>query len=182
MSSPAVTPGPSFNPSTANTRLNALKHGVTSNELFIPGEDPAEFLALLQDSFRYYKPACAQQAKLVEDATMAQWRLDRVQRVFGENEYNHYTAKPDVADWTDQDMDWLNKFDRYKTQAERALQRALANVRAFHKDNVRSRQWKQLHELRKDKFELQRQRFERKGRGCAPPNGKGTRLDFGRRG
>ena len=57
-------------------------------------------------------------------------------------------------------MDRLNKFDRYKTQAERSLQRALANVLAFHKENVRTRQWQQLHELRQQKFEIQRERFE----------------------
>ena len=155
MSSPAPA-----NPSTANTRLNGLKHGATSKQLFIPGEDPAAFMEMLHENFRYYKPVTTQQAALVEDATTAQWHMARVQRAHGENEFNHYTAKPEVADWNNQDLDRLNKFDRYHTQAQRALQRALANVRAFHKDNLRSRQWQQLHELRKEKFELQRERFE----------------------
>jgi hypothetical protein len=91
---------PAFNPSTAHTRLNSLKHGATSKQLFIPGEDPEAFLSMLQENFRYY------------------------------------------------------------TQAERSLQRALQNVLAFHKDNVRTRQWQQLHELRPQKFEIQRERFE----------------------
>jgi len=115
---------------------------------------------MLQESFRYYKPVTEQQAALVEDATIAHWHFARVQRVHSENEFNHYTAKPDVIDWNNHDMDRLNKFDRYKTQAERSLQRALHNVLAFHKDNVRSRQWQQLHELRQQKFEIQRERFE----------------------
>ena len=46
------------------------------------------------------------------------------------------------------------------THAERALQSARANVRSFHKENIRSRQWQQLHELRQQKFEIQRGRFE----------------------
>ena len=151
---------PAFNPSTAQTRLNSLKHGATSKQLFIPGEDPSAFLSMLQENFRYYKPVTEQQAALVEDATIAHWHLARVQRVHNENEFDHYTAKPEVSDWTNQDMDRLNKFDRYKTQAERSLQRALQNVLAFHKDNVRTRQWQQLHELRQQKFEIQRERFE----------------------
>ena len=151
---------PAFNPSTAQTRLNSLKHGATSKQLFIPGEDPSAFLSMLQENFRYYKPVTEQQAALVEDATIAHWHLARVQRFHNENEFDHYTAKPEVSDWTNQDMDRLNKFDRYKTQAERSLQRALANVLAFHKDNVRTRQWQQLHELRQQKFEIQRERFE----------------------
>ena len=161
--SPAAAPkahSESFNPSTANTRLNSLKHGATSKQLFIPGEDPQAFMQMLQENFRYYKPATEQQAALVEDATIAHWHLARVQRVHNENEFDHYTAKPDVVDWTNQDMDRLNKFDRYKTQAERSLQRALHNVLAFHKENIRTRQWQQLHELRQQKFEIQRERFE----------------------
>jgi hypothetical protein len=154
------SPAPAFNPSTANTRLNSLTHGATSKQLFIPGEDPAEFIARLEDNFRYYKPVTQEQAALVEDATIAHWHHARVQRVHGENEFDHYTAKPDVIDWNNADMDRLNKFDRYKTQAERSLQRALANVRAFHKENIRTRQWQQLHELRQQKFEIQRDRFE----------------------
>ena len=151
---------PAFNPSTAQTRLNSLKHGATSKQLFIPGEDPEAFLSMLQENFRYYKPVTEQQARLVEDATTAHWHLARVQRVLNENEFNHYSAKPDVIDWSNQDMDRLNKFDRYKTQAERSLQRALHNLLALNKENVRSRQWQQLHELRKQKFEIQRERFE----------------------
>ena len=155
-----ATAAPAFNPSTAQTRLNSLKHGATSKQLFIPGEDPEAFLSMLQENFRYYKPVTEQQAALVEDATISHWRLARVQRVHSENEFNHYTAKPDVIDWNNQDMDRLNKFDRYKTQAERSLQRALYNLLAFHKENVRTRQWQQLHELRQQKFAIQRERFE----------------------
>ena len=161
--SPAAAPkahSESFNPSTAQTRLNSLQHGATSKQLFIPGENPEAFLSMLQENFHYYKPLTEQQAALVEDATIAHWHLARVQHVHNENEFNHYTAKPEIVDWTDQDMDRLNKFDRYKTQAERSLQRALANVLAFHKENIRSRQWQQLHELRKQKFDIQRERFE----------------------
>jgi hypothetical protein len=163
MSSPAPAPKPhseSFNPSTAHTRFNSLKHGAASKQLFIPGEDPSAFMAELQENFRYYKPVTEQQAALVEGATIAHWHLARVQRVHSENEFDHYTAKPDVVDWNDQDMDRLNKFDRYKTQAERSFQRALHNLLAFHKENVRTCQWQQLLELRKQKFELQRERFE----------------------
>ena len=151
---------PAFNPSAANTRLNSLKHGATSKQLFIHGEDPEAFLSMLQENFHYYKPVTEQQAALVEDATIAHWHLALVQRVHNENEFDHYTAKPDVVDWNNQDMDRLNKFDRCKTQAERSLQRALHNVLAFHKENIRTRQWQQLHELRQQKFEIQRERFE----------------------
>jgi hypothetical protein len=151
---------PAFNPSAAHTRLNSLKHGATSKQLFIHGEDPEAFLSMLQENFHYYKPVTEQQAALVEDATIAHWHLARVQRVHNENEFDHYTAKPDVVDWNNQDMDRLNKFDRCKTQAERSLQRALHNVLAFHKENIRTRQWQQLHELRQQKFEIQRERFE----------------------
>ena len=150
----------SFNPSTVNTRFNGLKHGAASKELFLHGENPDEFFALLDDSFRYYKPVTSQQAELIKDLTEARWQLNRRRRVHDEHSKRLHDTKLFVKDWNDDDMNRTHRFDRYLTQAERSLQRALANVRSMHTENVRSSKWKQLHELQKQKFELQRQKFE----------------------
>ena len=68
--------------------------------------------------------------------------------------------KPSSVAWTAADHHQLNLLLRYQTQAERTLQRALSNVRAVTKDAERSRQWEQYHDQQKQKFELQRQKFE----------------------
>ena len=74
-------PSESFNPSTISTRFNGLKHGAASKELFLPGENPDEFFALLDDSFRYYKPVSLEQSQLIKDLTEARWQLERRKRV-----------------------------------------------------------------------------------------------------
>ena len=151
------TPNPA---STANTRFNALNHGAAARQLFILGENPDDFYALLHDTHRYYKPVSMEQAELVTDLTEARWRLSRCKRAHSANEVSHYSAKPDSPDWTEEEMTRLHRFDRYLTTAERSYQRALTNVRSMHRDNLRTSQWKQLHELQKQKFDLQRQKFE----------------------
>ena len=124
-----------FNPSTISTRFNGLKHGAASKELFLPGENPDEFFALLDDSFRYYKPVSLEQSQLIKDLTEARWQLERRRRVHNEYSKSLHDTKPFATDWTDDDLNRLNRFDRYLTQAERSLQRALVNVRSMHAEN-----------------------------------------------
>ena len=146
--------------STAHTRFNALTHGAASKELFLKDENSAEFFDLLHDSFRYYKPANLNESQLITDLTHARWMLLRRRRVHDEISQQLHSAKPLPENWTDEDMQYLTRFDRYLTSAERSHQRALTNVRNMHRDNLRTSQWKQLHELQKQKFDLQRDRFE----------------------
>ena len=149
-----------FNPSTISTRFNGLNHGAASKELFLPGENPDEFFALLDDSFRYYKPVSLDQSQLIKDLTEARWQLERRKRVHAEQSKHLHAAKPSPLDWTGEDLNRLHRFDRYLTQAERALQRALTNVRFMHAENIRTTKWKEHHERQKEKLEMQRQRFE----------------------
>ena len=160
MHAPAIETTEKPNPSTVQTRFNGLTHGATSKQTFIPGENPDDFYAMLYDCHRHHKPATIQESELVTNLVEAQWRLARVQRAHGENEYKFYTGDKSPETWTAEDMNHLNRFDRYKTSAERTLQRALANVLTIHRQKTRAHQWEQLHELQKRKFELQRQKFE----------------------
>jgi hypothetical protein len=159
---PAAQPiqTPANSASTAQTRFNSLTHGATSKEFFIPGENPADFEALLYDNHRHYKPATLQESDLVKDLTEAHWFLRRCQRAHAANEYDLYTAKPDVTHWIEADFNQLNRFDRYKASAERSLQRALKNALTIRREKVKAYQWQQLHELQKQKLELKRQKFE----------------------
>ena len=146
--------------STAETRFNAQTHGASAKELFINGEDPADFDRLLERNFRYYKPTSDNEAELITDLTQARWIFNRRRRIADEIDYNLHTSKPHPTDWTAADLNNSNRFDRYVTTAARAHQRALNNVRNMHRDNLRTSQWKQLHELKKQKFAMQVERFE----------------------
>ena len=149
-----------FNPSTISTRFNGLKHGAASKELFLPGENSDEFFALLHDSFRYYKPVSLAQSHLIQDLTEARWQVERRKRIHAEYSKHLHTAKPSSVNWSEADLNRLHRFDRYLTQAERSLQRALTNVRHMHAENARTTKWKEHHERQKQKLEMQRQRFQ----------------------
>ena len=138
-----------INPSTLSSRLNGITHGASAQELFIKGEDPADFDRLLESNFRYYKPTTENEAELIIDLTQARWIFHRRRRIADEIDFNLHTAKPDPIDWTTADLNHSNRFDRYVTTAHRAYQRALNNARNMHRDNLRTSQWKQLHELKK---------------------------------
>jgi hypothetical protein len=62
-------------------RLNALKHGLLSQELLLPGEDEAALMGLTERLMADLQPEGALEILLVEDIIVAYWRLRRFRRV-----------------------------------------------------------------------------------------------------
>ena len=144
----------------AVSALNHLTHGGTSQTLFLKDEDPDEFFALLEDAFKYHSPTNSQDAGLVTDTVLARWFVLRRQKMCIDNEAELHSRKPQVTYWVEPDLKNIELLDRYKTQAERALTRALNNVRHIRKDALAESHWQTQHELQKERFALQRERFE----------------------
>jgi hypothetical protein len=144
----------------AVSALNHLTHGGTSQTLFLKDEDPDEFFSLLEDAFKYHSPTNSQDSGLVTDTVLARWFLIRRQQTHMYYEAKLHERKPLSTYWVQPDLHELNLFDRYKTQAERALTRALNNVRHIRKDALAENHWQAQHELQKERFALQRERFE----------------------
>jgi len=144
----------------AGACFHSLAHGGTAIKIFILGEDPDEFFALLESNFQDYQPATDEHAGLVTDAVLARWFLLRRQRAHISFEHSLHESAPDPASWRTCDLHKLDLFDRYKTQAERALKRALTNVHHIRKTALQEQHWQELYQLRKQRFELERQRFE----------------------
>ena len=140
--------------------LNALTHGGTSQRMFIPGEDPTLFDTLMDEAFELYKPSTTADAGLVTDSVHARWVLWRRQRAHTNLEYDLHEKHPETLDWTAEDYHSLELLDRYKTQAERALRRALVNVKDIRKEQLDTEKWRGLLALNKDKFALERDKFE----------------------
>jgi hypothetical protein len=57
---------------------NALKHGILSDTVLLPGEDPASFEADAQDLFEEHKPIGHTEQEMVEMMIVARWRRTRV--------------------------------------------------------------------------------------------------------
>src|SRR5712664_3328558 len=73
--------GPTTPEGRAAVRLNGLKHGLCAETIVVPGEDPAEFEALLDAYRAEYQPATPSAEFLVRQVAMADWRLLRLHRI-----------------------------------------------------------------------------------------------------
>jgi hypothetical protein len=81
---PRKSTGPKTEAGKAASSKNALRHGLASGTILIPGEDPAEFQALEDALFDQYKPADPTQTILVHDMAKHHWLKDRALRLQGE--------------------------------------------------------------------------------------------------
>jgi hypothetical protein len=59
-------------------RLNALKYGIHAQSLLIPGEDPAEFDALVADLQNTWQPQDSAERQHVDMLVTDSWRLNRL--------------------------------------------------------------------------------------------------------
>src|SRR5437899_12746009 len=94
--------GPSTPEGRAAVRLNGLKHGLCAETIVVPGEDPAQFEAMLNAYRAEYQPATPSAEFLVRQLAMADWRLLRLHRIeaayqtIRHQEFND-TRREDVA-------------------------------------------------------------------------------------
>ncbi|MFN7924053.1 MAG: hypothetical protein U0Q16_28380 [Bryobacteraceae bacterium] len=77
----SMDPGPATGPRTeagkARSSQNAVKHGLTSRAVVLAHEDPAAWLAHLQDYIDRFQPADNVEMQLVEQLAATQWRMRR---------------------------------------------------------------------------------------------------------
>ncbi len=73
--------GPSTPEGCAAVRLNGLKHGLCAETIVVPGEDPAQFEAMLEAYCAEYQPTTPSAEFLVRQVAMADWRLLRLHRI-----------------------------------------------------------------------------------------------------
>jgi hypothetical protein len=73
--------GPVTASGKAASSQNALRHGLTSTRVVLPGEDASVFDALRETLLRDYAPANDFERLLVEELAAASWRLQRARAV-----------------------------------------------------------------------------------------------------
>jgi hypothetical protein len=98
-------------------RWNAVKHGLRSAAILLPGDDVAEFQALRCDLFHTYQPCTRDEADCVEGMAGYKWRIARCQRrqagyevaldaVIAGSPTGHI-CEPDPHRWQHRSMDCL---------------------------------------------------------------------------
>src|SRR5579862_758133 len=75
--------GPKTEEGKAKSSMNRLSHGFASAATIMPGEDPDEFKALLDDFATEYQPATATEEVLIEKMAVNQWLSLRAFRLQG---------------------------------------------------------------------------------------------------
>lgn len=73
--------GPKTDTGKQTSSLNAIRHGLTSTQIVIPGEDQSAYEELLRGMHQSYAPANEAERVLVDQIAANAWRLMRAQRV-----------------------------------------------------------------------------------------------------
>jgi hypothetical protein len=69
--------GPRTLEGKARSARNNLRHGFRSQTVILPGEDPAEYSAMLAELTAHLHPASLTETRLVREMADAEWRLRR---------------------------------------------------------------------------------------------------------
>lgn len=111
--------GPRTPEGRAASSQNALKYGLTAEQIVISGESPQEYLAFHRARYDVLQPADPVEEGLVERIVVSEWRLRRTYRA--EAGLMKYGGPEDVFHGMSGEMASLS---RYETNIDRGLQRA----------------------------------------------------------
>jgi hypothetical protein len=117
--------GPRTESGKAASSQNALRHGLASGTILIPGEDPEELKALELALLEQYKPASAIEELLLQDMVNHHWLKDRALRLQGEALALAQLGELPAT---------FSVLLRYQTTNERAFHKALATLQAVQKE------------------------------------------------
>jgi len=142
--------GPKTPEGRAAVRLNGLKYGLYAETLILPGEDPAEFDALLDRFHAEHQPATPTEEAFVSQIVMATWRRARIQRMeaaFYKNKHKEFIGHDDryralddtgrlalIASRDAASKRLLDSFSRQEARLERAIKSAVHELRRCRAD------------------------------------------------
>jgi hypothetical protein len=139
----------------------ALPHGGVFENLILPNENAVEFQTLLRDLLTEYQPETIHGHIFVEQLALSHWILWRRQRAINAIESTIYAAEPNQDRWLKSDYDRLDRAERSKIQAERALRRALQNAESIRKNRQaeadrmeRQTRWRAEHDVRERRIKV----------------------------
>jgi hypothetical protein len=155
--------GPRTDEGKQRSSQNALKHGLLAQRSVIPGEDPAEFDALVTWFENTFNPSNAYEASLVRQMADADWRLQRISHLEKaylssavEDTLAHFKQfhrdepEPDtvklLGDILQNRVSQIGHFSRYETHQSSRLHRCFKQLIELRELNARDRRRFQ-HEL-----------------------------------
>ena len=76
--------GPKTRTGKAESKINAIKHGLLAADFVVRDEDPVEFAGVLESLIDEFQPQGPLEEQLVERVAACMWRLRRLYRVEAE--------------------------------------------------------------------------------------------------
>lgn len=134
--------GPQSQAAKAAVRHNATKHGLTSQQLIIPGEDPAAFESLAADLAESYNPANLHEQILVNQIAENLWRLLRARGIetaifklcMPSSKRAQANESEAAARAFEANTHTFDNLRRYEAAIERAYYRAIDHLIKLQKD------------------------------------------------
>jgi hypothetical protein len=144
--------GPRSAEGKARTRLNAVRHGLRSKSVLMPGENPEEYYELKTKMLAEWKPQGTTEEFQVEQMLQNQWRLRRIALMeqdlfveafegsFGEEEFDANAPGALTAALADHKLALLT---RYENSTRRAYYKALNELRSLQSERRKATQAEQ---------------------------------------
>lgn len=144
--------GPKTSQGKKKSALNSIKHGLCSNILLLPNENPMEWKSFLNDIFETFHPKNSFDSFLVENLAVLCWRKRRI--IAAESEiYFRFRQKDqekysnEVSLYHDQEntkvlnfgsvyfSESLNVLSRYETSLDKAITRTLEQIKTLRNNS-----------------------------------------------
>ncbi len=125
--------GPRTREGKHSSSQNALRHGLTSAKVVIPGEKASDFEDLRSSLVEAHRPAPGIEMMLVDQISQCFWRLNRARRFEQEAVQHEYAFEPDSIAAAR-----LEKILRYTAAIERELHRCTRELTAAQAARLRT--------------------------------------------
>ena len=137
--------GPTSDEGKARVAKNAIKSGLCSKDVLLPGEDLAEFEGMKFEYLRQIKPLVEGiERTLFDELVAAAWKLRRCQRI----ETELQSQSDDLLAQLDDDklQKKLDNLARHKTRVERTFYRAMKELKLLQTNRLEHNLFFNVHE------------------------------------
>jgi hypothetical protein len=128
--------GPNTAEGKARSSTNAIKHGLTSRHVVLPGENRAEFDALAARLIEEHRAKDTLEIEIIHEIAGCMWRLDRARKAESEYFYVNFIADQPTKD-TERRFALIL---RYTGAIERELHRAITRLQQLKKERLKVQQ------------------------------------------
>src|SRR5579884_4170638 len=133
----ALSTGPRTPEGKAVSSRNAMKFGLTSKQVILPHEDPADFEALESTLIEQLQPADDGERLLLNDIAVARWKIRRIElarTAWLASEMERYRQDHNLAVAYAMLSPEMRRFEKYAAAERRAVENAWRKLRVIQQE------------------------------------------------